>query len=93
MNFLTIRDLPAAGVSALAGQARAQPPDDLPRQRGHRHRAGRPVSGGTPHAPAAAKGSSPHPPYGGGMTTPTDDTDVYAWALAQVLAADFWPEA
>ena len=27
------------------------------------------------------------------MTTPTDDTDVYAWALAQVLAADFWPEA
>jgi len=27
------------------------------------------------------------------MTTPTDDTDVYAWALAQVLAEDFWPEA
>jgi hypothetical protein len=27
------------------------------------------------------------------MTTPTDDTDVYAWTLAQVLDADFWPEA
>jgi hypothetical protein len=29
----------------------------------------------------------------GGMTTLTDDTDVYAWTLAQVLAADFWPQA
>jgi hypothetical protein len=27
------------------------------------------------------------------MTTPTDDPDVYAWALAQVLAEDFCPEA
>jgi hypothetical protein len=27
------------------------------------------------------------------MTTPTDDTDVYAWALAQMLAEDFCPEA
>lgn len=27
------------------------------------------------------------------MTTPDYDTDVYAWALAQVLAEDFWPEA
>jgi hypothetical protein len=26
------------------------------------------------------------------MTTLTDDTDVYAWALAQVLAEDFCPE-
>jgi hypothetical protein len=27
------------------------------------------------------------------MTTPDDDTDVYTCALAQVLDADFWPEA
>jgi len=27
------------------------------------------------------------------MTTPDYDTDVYAWAVAQVLAEDFWPEA
>jgi len=27
------------------------------------------------------------------MTTPTYETDVYAWALAQVLSEDFWPEA
>jgi hypothetical protein len=26
------------------------------------------------------------------MTTPTDDTAVYAWPLAQVLDEDFWPE-
>src|SRR5512132_834297 len=86
-------DLAAAGVSALAGQARAQPSDDLPRQRGHRHCAGRPVSGGTPHAPAAAEGSSPHPPHGGRMTTPTYETDFYAWTQAQATAlrAKDWP--